>query len=116
MKLSFDLYCQFFAIVSRSNLPRVTEKFQSLLFSDMSNKAIKLNEANQRLTELINELQEREREYDKALEHSANYLGNDERIEQGRDARAQALLESVSSVKKEIASQTQVVKELAANY
>lgn len=62
----------------------------------MSNKAIKLNEANQRLTELINELQEREREYDKALEHSANYLGNDERIEQGRDARAQALLESVS--------------------
>lgn len=82
----------------------------------MSNKAIKLNEANQRLTELVNELQEREREYDKALEHSANYLGNDERIEQGRDARAQALLESVSSVKKEIASQTQVVKELAANY
>ncbi len=34
MKLSFDLYCQFFAIASRSNQPRVTEKFQSLLFTD----------------------------------------------------------------------------------
>ncbi|MEZ8862523.1 MULTISPECIES: hypothetical protein [Vibrio] len=83
----------------------------------MSNeKATELNTANQKLTELINELQVLEREYDQAVEHSASYFGNDDRIEQFRDDRAMEALNRVTSVKEQIENQTQLVRELAVNY
>lgn len=82
----------------------------------MCNKAIKLSAANQKLSELIEKLQVVEREYDKAVEHSANYLGNDERIEKVRDDNAFSILESVKSIKTEIERQTEVVQGLVSKY
>ena len=82
----------------------------------MCNKAIELSAANQKLSELIEKLQVVEREYDKAVEHSANYLGNDDRIEEVRDDKARSILESVISVKAEIECQTKVVQELVSKY
>ncbi|TCT60456.1 hypothetical protein EDB44_11277 [Vibrio crassostreae] len=83
----------------------------------MSNdKATELNSANQKLSELINELQSLEREYDEAVQHSANYLGYDERIEQARDEKAQDAFDRVVSVKGKIERQVILVQELAANY
>lgn len=79
-------------------------------------KATELNDADQKLSELIVELTEVERLYDKAVEHSANYLGSDERIEQIRDEKAKALLKSVLSVKKQIEHQAQLIQKLTANY
>lgn len=82
----------------------------------MSNKATELNAAKERLSELINELQAREREYDAAIEHSAHYLGNDEEIERIRDEKASHAFETVSSVKKEIMSQVKLLEAIVANY
>lgn len=82
----------------------------------MSAKAAELNAANQKLTDLLNLLQETEQEYDKAVEHSANYLGYDEDIERIRDENAKSVLNRVVSVKEDIKHQTQLVQELVANY
>ncbi|GLO64213.1 hypothetical protein MACH09_47210 [Vibrio sp. MACH09] len=82
----------------------------------MSDKATELNAANQNLTKLINSLQYLEREYDKAIDHSANYMGNNESIEQVRDAKAMDILKTITSVKKNIELQTQLVQKLAASY
>lgn len=82
----------------------------------MENKTIELNAANQKLSELMKELQSLERDYDEAVTHSANYLGNDDRIEQFRDDRAMEALQRVQRVKAEIATQIQLVATLAANY
>ncbi len=82
----------------------------------MENKSLELDAANQKLSELMKELKSLERDYDEAVAHSANYLGNDERIEQFRDDRAMAALQRVQRVKAEIATQIELVAKLAANY
>ncbi|MFW9660203.1 hypothetical protein V3H38_22605 [Vibrio parahaemolyticus] len=82
----------------------------------MSDKASDLNAAKTKLSELIDKLVHAESAYDKAVEHSANYLGHDEHIEEVRDEKARSALEYVMSIKKEIEHQTQVVKNLESNY
>ena len=82
----------------------------------MSSKTTELQAAEQKLSELINELVVLERACDQAVEHSANYLGNDERIEEVRDAKAMAALNSVNRVKEQIKAQTQLVQKLASEY
>ncbi len=82
----------------------------------MENKDSALDTATQKLLELINALKSHERDFDKAVEHSANYLGNDDRIEQFRDDRASEALQHVNRVKVEIAAQIELVAKLAANY
>lgn len=82
----------------------------------MESKIIELNEANQKLSELMKELQSLERDYDEAITHSANYLGNNELTEQSRGDRVMAAHQSVQRVKEKIATQVQLVAKLAANY
>ncbi|HHE0352526.1 TPA: hypothetical protein ACN348_004208 [Vibrio parahaemolyticus] len=83
----------------------------------MSNdKSDELNAANQKLSLLLNELQSLEKEWDEAVRHSAEYMGDDHRIEQFRDDRAMDALQRVNRVKAEIANQTQLVAELADKY
>lgn len=82
----------------------------------MENKTLELDAANKKLSELMKELKSLERDYDDALTHSANYLGNDDRIEQFRDDRAMEAFQRVQRVKAEIASQIELVAKLAANY
>ncbi len=82
----------------------------------MTDKAMELNAANQKLLELTSQLQVLEREYDKAIEHAANYLGYDERIEQARDDAAQSILSSITSIKSDIEAQTQLINKLASEY
>lgn len=82
----------------------------------MSDKASELNAAKAKLSELIDKLVHAESAYDKAVEHSANYLGNDERIEEVRDEKARSALKYVMSIKKEIEHQTQVVQSLVSSY
>ncbi len=79
-------------------------------------KSIELEVANERLSQLIKELQSLERAYDEALTHASNYMGNDERIEQVRDDRAMELYQNLQRVKAEIAAQIQLVAKLASNY
>jgi hypothetical protein len=54
--------------------------------------------------------------YDKAIEHAANYLGNDKDIEHARDERSMDLFKEVLSVKEEIKRQIQLVQTQVANY
>ncbi|WP_064174498.1 hypothetical protein, partial [Klebsiella pneumoniae] len=54
----------------------------------MNSKNVELNAAKEKLAKLIDHLYVLEREYDKALEHAASYLGYDEKIEKVRDERA----------------------------
>ncbi|EKO3386805.1 hypothetical protein OMA36_003097 [Vibrio fluvialis] len=82
----------------------------------MSVKASEINAANTKLSELIDKLVIAERVYDKAIEHSANYYGNDERIEEVRDEMARRDREYVMSIKKEIEHQTQVLQNLVSGY
>lgn len=82
----------------------------------MINKATELNAAKERLAELINKLQVVEGVYDKAIEHDANYLGNDKDIEHARDERSKDFFKEVLSVKEEIKRQIQLVQTQVANY
>ncbi|KHS70936.1 hypothetical protein RC77_05330 [Pectobacterium brasiliense] len=77
----------------------------------MINKDAEINSVTGSLVEPINKRQVFEREYDKAVEHSANYLGNDEHIEQSRDA-----FNRVSNIENEIASQTKLLNTLVDKY
>ncbi|MBY7854356.1 hypothetical protein KW429_11670 [Vibrio fluvialis] len=79
-------------------------------------KSIELEVANERLSQLMKELQSLERAYDEALTHASNYMGNDERIEQVRDDRAMEVYQNLQRVKVEIAAQIQLVAKLASNY
>ena len=47
----------------------------------MNSKNVELNAAKEKLAKLIDHLYVLEREYDKALEHAASYLGYDEKID-----------------------------------
>ncbi|EHY9845535.1 MULTISPECIES: hypothetical protein [Vibrio] len=82
----------------------------------MCNKTIELNAANQKLTELINKLQDLKSEYRKDVEHSANYYGNDDRIDEFRDNIAMETLARIEIVKEQITSQIKLLRELADNY
>lgn len=82
----------------------------------MINKDAEINSVTESLVELINKLQVFEREYDKAVEHSANYLGSDESIEQSRDEKARDAFKRVSNIKSEIASQTKLLNTLVDKY
>lgn len=82
----------------------------------MNSKSIELSAAKEKLVKLIDELVEREREYDKAVEHSAHYLGNDPIIEEARDGKARSAYESMDRVKKEITNQTKLIEALVAAY
>ena len=82
----------------------------------MSDKASEINAAKEKLSELIDKLLLAQRAYEKAIEHSANYLGNDERIEEVRDKMAHSAFENVTSIKKEIELQNQVLQNLVSNY
>lgn len=82
----------------------------------MSDKASELNAANAKLSELIDKLVHAESAYDEAVAHSANYLGNDERIEEARDEMARSAFEYVVSIKREIEHQTQAVQSLVSSY
>lgn len=82
----------------------------------MNGKTVELNAAKEKLAKLIDDLQEQERQYDKAIEHSANYMGNDENIEHARDEMARGAYESVERVKKEIGNQTKLIEALVAAY
>ena len=84
----------------------------------MSNQAIaiELDAASKKLSDLVNELNELEIEYDKAIEHSANYLGNDVDIERIRDEKAMSVLNRLTRVKADMKRQAQQVQDLAAKY
>lgn len=84
----------------------------------MSNQAIaiELDAASKKLSDLVNELNELEIEYDKAVEHSAQYLGNDVDIERIRDEKAMSVLNRLTRVKADMKRQAQQVQELAAKY
>jgi hypothetical protein len=82
----------------------------------MNSKNSELNAAKERLAKLIDDLNKLEREYDKAIEHSAHYTGYDENIEKARDEKARGAYESMDRVKKEIAVQTKLIEALVATY
>ncbi|HDT4076515.1 TPA: hypothetical protein QHR19_004513 [Klebsiella pneumoniae] len=82
----------------------------------MNSKNVELNAAKEKLAKLIDHLYVLEREYDKALEHAASYLGYDEKIEKVRDARASGLYENINEVKNQIMNQTKLIEALVADY
>ncbi|AUU93899.1 hypothetical protein M4D07_11690 [Klebsiella pneumoniae] len=82
----------------------------------MNSKNVELNAAKEKLAKLIDHLYVLEREYDKALEHAASYLGYDEKIEKVRDERASGLYENINEVKNQIMNQTKLIEALVADY
>lgn len=82
----------------------------------MSEKTNELNAAHEKLSKLINNVQSLEQQYDQALEHAANYLGNDDDIEKIRDERASAAHDSLVAAKKEAELQLKLVQELISKY
>lgn len=80
----------------------------------MNSKDVELNVAKERMVKLIDELNMLESEYDKALEHAANYHGYDESIENARDEKARAVYNNIIAVKNEIMNQTKVIEALVA--
>ncbi|MCY4765880.1 hypothetical protein [Klebsiella aerogenes] len=82
----------------------------------MNSKNVELDAAKERLTKLIDDLHVLEREYDKALDHAANYHGYDEKIENARDKRAEGVFESMNEVKNQIMNQTKLIEALVADY
>ncbi|WP_067700785.1 hypothetical protein [Erwinia sp. ErVv1] len=71
----------------------------------MNSKIFELNATKEKLAKLIDDLNVLEREFDKAIEHSSNYHGHDERIERFRDERAGSLFEIMNEVKNQISNQ-----------
>ena len=82
----------------------------------MNSKNVELNAAKEKLAKLIDHLYVLEREYDKALEHAASYLGYDEKIEKVRGERASGLYENINEVKNQIMNQTKLIEALVADY
>ncbi|HCU1211458.1 TPA: hypothetical protein OUG47_002056 [Klebsiella pneumoniae] len=82
----------------------------------MNSKNVELNAAKEKLAKLIDHLHVLEREYDKALEHAASYLGYDEKIEKVRDERASGVYENINEVKNQIINQTKLIEALVAEY
>ena len=82
----------------------------------MNSKNVELNAAKEKLAKLIDHLYVLEREYDKALEHAASYLGYDEKIEKVRDERASGLYENINEVKNQVMNQTKLIEALVADY
>ena len=82
----------------------------------MNSKNVELKAAKEKLAKLIDHLYVLEREYDKALEHAASYLGYDEKIEKVRDERASGLYENINEVKNQIMNQTKLIEALVADY
>ncbi|HDT2742309.1 TPA: hypothetical protein QHP14_004267 [Klebsiella pneumoniae subsp. pneumoniae] len=82
----------------------------------MNSKNVELNAVKEKLAKLIDHLYVLEREYDKALEHAASYLGYDEKIEKVRDERASGLYENINEVKNQIMNQTKLIEALVADY
>ncbi|EPK1032427.1 hypothetical protein QSB88_14510 [Klebsiella pneumoniae] len=82
----------------------------------MNSKNVELNAAKEKLAKLIDHLYVLEREYDKALEHAASYLGYDEKIEKVRDERASGVYENINEVKNQIMNQTKLIEALVADY
>lgn len=82
----------------------------------MNSKKDELNAAKEKLAKLIDDLDVIELQFDKAVEHSANYLGNDQRIEEVRDEKARSVYESMNRVKDEIKNQTQLIEKLVDGY
>ena len=82
----------------------------------MSNKNAELNAVKEKLVQLINELQECAQEFEKDVNHSANYHGYDEGVEQQRDEIASAAFQRVANVKKEAISQINLLNKLLADY
>lgn len=82
----------------------------------MNSKNVELNAAKEILAKLIDDLNVLEREYDKALEHAASYLGYDENIENARDERARSVFENMNEVKNQIMNQTKFIEALVTDY
>ena len=82
----------------------------------MNSKNVELNAAKEKLAKLIDHLYVLEREYDKALEHAASYIGYDENIENVRDERASGMYENINEVKNQIMNQTKLIEALVADY
>lgn len=82
----------------------------------MNSKKIELDAAKEKLSKLIEDLDKVEREFDKANEHSAHYMGNDQTIEKGRDEKARNAYERMAGVKEEIVNQTKLIETLVNAY
>lgn len=82
----------------------------------MSNKNAELNTVKENLAQLINELQECTRQYEKDVSHSANYHGCDEGIEQQRDEIAFAAFQRVKNVKQKAIDQANLLNKLLVDY
>ncbi|EME4038013.1 hypothetical protein VYM15_000761 [Morganella morganii] len=82
----------------------------------MNSKNVELNAAKEKLAKLIDDLIVLEREYDKALEHAASYLGHDENIENARDERAGSVFKNMNEVKNQIMNQTKFIEALVTDY
>lgn len=76
------------------------------------NKNTELDTAQKNLAKLMKDLKTAEIDYDKAVTHSAEYMGNDEAIEQIRDDKARSAFMCVERIKEEIAIQTKLIKRL----
>ncbi|WP_413486098.1 hypothetical protein [Shewanella baltica] len=78
----------------------------------MGDNATELSAAIEKLAQLNTKLQQAERAYDQALTHAANYLGNDDEIEEHRDNLAKSALDDVMRIREMIANQAELIKML----
>lgn len=78
----------------------------------MNNNNPELSAAIEKLAQLNADLQAAEQECDAALTHAANYLGNDDEIEQHRNDLARAALNHVSKIKELISNQIKLIESL----
>ncbi|WP_045853537.1 hypothetical protein [Raoultella terrigena] len=82
----------------------------------MNSNNAELNAAKEKLAKLIDDLHVLEREYEKALEHAASYLGYNEKIENVRDEKARSVFVSINEVKNQIINQTKLIETLETNH
>ncbi|NSM26859.1 hypothetical protein HT094_22425 [Shewanella sp. ZOR0012] len=78
----------------------------------MNNNNPELSAAIEKLAQLNIELQQAERESDAAFTHAANYLGNDDEIENHRDNLAGSAYESVKTIEKMLSNQVDLINIL----
>lgn len=78
----------------------------------MTELATALNAETTKLVELIDVLKNADLDYDEAIDRAAKYLGNDDRIEQARDERAQSAYLQRENAKQSVVSQLKVIEAL----
>ncbi|QFT13314.1 hypothetical protein [Vibrio sp. THAF190c] len=77
-----------------------------------NDKSKELVEANEKLSDLLKDMQSAKSSFDDAIDHSNDYFGDDERIENHRDSMAEEAYKSYLRCEKAVDEQIQYMATL----